>query len=191
MVLPTSSARGTGRLLIVLAAAAAAALLSASPVGGDRIDYDSSQLIAFTRADGIYLMRADGTGVRALRRGGVAAGVSGLAWSPSGRLLAFTTSGGEIWAMDADGAHLVRLVAADQISAKAFYSLSWSPLGRRIAFTAGSNSVRPDIWLVNADGTNPHRLLNTPNRSELQVDWSPYGDRLALPIRSSGSSACP
>lgn len=154
--------------------------MSASPVGGGRIDYDSSQLIAFTRVDGIYVMRADGTGMRVLRRGGVAAGVMGLAWSPSGRRLAFTTSGGDIWAMDADGSHLVRLVAADQISAKAFSSLSWSPLGRRIAFTAASTQGRPDIWLLNADGTTPHRLLATPNHSELQVDWSPYGDRLAF-----------
>jgi TolB protein len=173
------------RRFVVSVLAAVAVLVLASPVGGGHSDYDSSQLIAFTRADGIYVIRADGTGERPLRRGGVAAGVAGLAWSPSGRRVAFTSSGGGLWVMDADGKNLVRLVSPAQISAKAWGSLSWSPLGRRVAFSAPGAEGRPDIWLVNADGTNPHRLVKTPNHSELYVDWSPYGDRVAFadPIR--------
>jgi TolB protein len=39
---------------------------------------------------------------------------------------------------------------------------------------------RWDIWVVNADGTNAHRLLRAPRPSLYQVDWSPFGNRFAL-----------
>jgi TolB protein len=149
----------------------------ALPAAGARSAYDDSQLIAFTRADGIYVMRADGRDVHPLKRGRAAAGASGLAWSSDGRKLAFA-SRQSIWTMNADGTQLTRVVTAAQISAKVLGEPTWSPLGRRIAFSAGTGQL--DIWLVDADGTNAHRLLRTPERSEFQVDWSPFGNRLAF-----------
>lgn len=178
MALPASSVRLAVRLVIVLAAAGLV-LVSASAAGGGRSGYDSSQLIAFTRADGIYAMRADGTGVRLLRRGGATVGAFGLAWSSDGRRLAFS-NGRAIWTIRADGTGLVSLLTATQISASGVGEPSWAPLGGRIALTAVRPEQQGDIWMVNADGTNAHRLQRTPNRSEYQLDWSPYGNRIAF-----------
>jgi TolB protein len=156
-------------------------LISVPLFGGDaRSAYDDSQLIAFTRPDGIYVIRVDGRGERPLRRGSVAAGAVGLAWSPDGRKLAFSNWSTGIWVMNADGSGLMRLLAPAEISAKGLGEPSWSPLGRRIAFTALRDKGRWDIWVVNADGTNAHRLLRAPRPGLYQVDWSPFGNRFAL-----------
>jgi TolB protein len=68
--------------------------------------------IAYSRADGIYVMNADGSNGRKL----VGVGTS-PAWSPDSRQLAFSidnpsTSG--IWVMNADGCHRRRVASAGQ-----------------------------------------------------------------------------
>jgi Tol biopolymer transport system component len=171
-VLPGLSVRLTLALAVV--AAASAALVSASPVGGGHAAVDSSQLIAFARVDGIYVMHADGSGIRPLRRGGAARGASGLVWSPDGSRLAFlSVRTGEIWAVDADDSHLVRVAAGYQA-----LSPTWSPDGRRIAFSKRDSSGR-DIWVMNADGSNQQRLART-DVWEFELDWSPSGKAIAF-----------
>ena len=168
---------------LIVALGLLVALVSALLVGGARSATPASGLIAFTRSDGIYVMNADGSSVRALRRGGAAKFSTNLAWSPDGRKLAFefhsATSVG-IWVMNADGSQLVRL-------AKNGTSPTWSPDGSRIAFIrfigrwVGKRLVGDsDIWVMNADGSNHRRLVKTAHLSEFEVDWSPAGGRLAF-----------
>ncbi|HEX6229582.1 MAG TPA: hypothetical protein VFZ41_09010, partial [Solirubrobacterales bacterium] len=118
-----------------------AALASALLVGGARSATNVSGLIAFTRSDGIYVMRTDGSGVRPLRRGGVNVGALDLAWSPNGSKLAFVKPKPDvadaphgIWVMDANGANLRPLAAVAK--RRMYGSPTWSPDGQRIAFTA-------------------------------------------------------
>lgn len=165
-------------------------------VGGAHSANDSSQLIAFTRADGIYVIRADGSDERPLRRGGAAAGANRLAWSPDGLRLAFTNTKNAVWAMNADGSHVVRLVAGADIAATLMGPLAWSPDGDRIAFTAFQRSATGvarnwEIWVVNADGTNAHPLRRTPHLWEFDVDWNPAGDRIAFTDLHGGSMWSP
>src|SRR3972149_3972474 len=72
-------------------------------VGGARSASEASGLIAFARLDGVYVMRADGSGARPLWRGSWApsAWPTDVAWSGDGRRLAFATSGA-IRVMNAD-----------------------------------------------------------------------------------------
>jgi len=164
----------TGRLLLAVFAAALGSVVLA---GGARAAGYEPGLIAFTRSDGIYVMRQDGTGVRPLRRGGAAASAYGLDWSPDGRRLVFASYGSgaaEIWVMNADGSRPVRLV-----SGSALMSPTWSSDGRTIAYTTYADGNR-DIWMVNADGSRVRRLARTPTLFELDVDWSPGGGRLAF-----------
>ncbi len=150
-------------------------------VGGARAAGDAPGLIAFARADGIYVMHADGSGMHPLRRGGAASSASGLAWSPDGRTLAFV-AGTAIWAMDANGGDLSRLVVAHDAGGQPSGWLSsptWAPDGRRIAFTAGGRYYR-DIWVMGADGSDPQRLAVTKGYNETEIDWDPRGGRIAF-----------
>lgn len=166
-----------------------AVLLFVLTVGGARSAHPASGLIAFTRSDGIYVMRADGSGVRPLRRGGVTAGAAELAWSPDGSKLAFVHAGvGDashgIWVMNANGANL-RLLAGVTELRGSFASPAWSPDGQGIAFTAstrepGIGSALRDIWVVGIDGSHERRLALTPSLWEREVDWSPAGGRIAF-----------
>jgi len=148
------------------------ALVSALLAGGAGSTTGTSGLIAFTRSDGIYVMRADGSATRVLRRGGEP---RALAWSPDGRKLAFVASQGSngqaIWVMNADGSDPVRLVEGG-------YSPTWSPDGGRIAFSGELPDRKgPGIWVVNADGRDLRRLVRI-NAGD--VDWSPVGGRIAF-----------
>ena len=169
-------------VLIALVAAFASVLL----VGGARSQGQVSGVIAFARADGIYVMEADGSGVRALRRGGVASQPRELAWSRDGTRLLFVARDDGIWVMDANGTNLVRVAAGR--------SPAWSPNGRRVAFTKyGSGASVPNnrgyIWVVNADGSNAHRLVKAPVDFVWEVDWNPViADRVAFSTGSWVSS---
>lgn len=174
MMLPGVSLRLARRLVFALAALLLLGWF-ALLVGGARSASGASGLVAFARSDGIYVMRADGSGVRALRRLGTFP--SALAWSSDGRKLAFVTPahGNVVWVMGADGRSLVRLV----LHAGEAMSPTWSPDGRRIAFTGWLNGGR-DIWVMNADGSSQHRLARTHGYQEADIDWSPGGARIAF-----------
>ncbi len=54
----------------------------------------------------------------------------------------------------------------------------WSPDGTQIAFVS-NRTGNPEIWRMNADGTNPMKL--TDDRAEdLEPAWSPDGTRIAF-----------
>lgn len=145
-------------------------------------------LIAFTRDDGIYVMRADGSGVRPLWHGGHGLHLTwspNLTWSPDGRRLAFEAGGG-IWTMDATGAHLARIASHAATP-------TWSPDGRRIAFTRlgtpeNLNWPKRALWVVNADGSGMRQLLSLSrlgrdldvSAGPNSIDWSPDGRQLVL-----------
>ena len=79
---PTLSTRlrASGSLAVLVAVALFVAFVSALFVGGARSASAPHGLIAFTRDgdDGVYIMEADGSGVRLLWRG--ARAVTDLAW---------------------------------------------------------------------------------------------------------------
>lgn len=89
----------------------------------------------------------------------------------------------DIYAMNADGSQLVRLTDHPAFDAQA----RWSPDGRRIAFTSSRDSVlvqnrwqtKPQVYLMNADGSRQRRLTNMPYGAGTP-DWSPDGRRLAF-----------
>jgi TolB protein len=53
-------------------------------------------------------------------------------------------------------------------------SPAWSPDGKEIAYTRGAG-VAPQVWVMNADGTDPHQIAASGNNP----DWSPDGTKLA------------
>ena len=188
---PTPGHRSHVAVGLALLAGLVVALVSALLVGGARSASQASGLIAFARADGVYVMRADGTGLRRIMQTEPIHG-RGIAWSPDGTKLAIATSTG-IWLSDANGRNRVRVITGGQpywIGAKPYRKLfypratnfgspTWSPDARSIAFTAFQGVENRDIWVMNADGSHQHRLKQTPFW-EGNVDWSPGGGWLVF-----------
>jgi serine/threonine protein kinase/Tol biopolymer transport system component len=56
----------------------------------------------------------------------------------------------------------------------------YSPDGRRVAFQSGRAGGVEEIWLADADGTNPIRLTRGPGRAQGSPRWSPDGRSIAF-----------
>jgi len=106
-------------------------------------------------------------------------------FSPDGRRIAYRDSrrginrDDDIWVADADGRHahpLTRNSAND-------WSPAWSRDGRTIAF-ASTRSGPLRLWLMDADGSRPRRLSESPGE---YPSWSPDGARLAFSMLGAGA----
>jgi Tol biopolymer transport system component len=129
--------------------------------------------IAFVRVSkrlGVYVVNADGSGVRNLTPKPMGAGYAGPAWSPNGRKLAFVSyrdGNSEIYVMNANGSgqrNLTRNPALDADPA-------WSPDGRSIAFRS-TRDGNTDIYIMNADGSGQRNLTRSP-ANEGRFAWAP------------------
>lgn len=133
---------------------------------------------------GIYVMDADGGGVRRLVEGQASA----PEWAPDGKRIAFlrtTDLSGDpipeagIYVAPSDGSEEERITQAPVNN----FEFSWSPDGKKIVFTGGSprgrNTRRPDIYAVNADGTGEQRLTTAPEEDGRPA-WSPDGEKISF-----------
>jgi TolB protein len=93
-------------------------------------------------------------------------------WAPGGHRLVFERdwdARSSIFAVNADGSHLVRLTRGP------FFDIgpAYSPNGHWIAFgTDRGASSFDDLWVMRADGTQRHRLLQL-SFPESFPDWQP------------------
>src|SRR3954454_10316997 len=92
----------------------------------------------------------------------------------NGRVL--FTSANRLYTIDPAGGPWTRLVNRNEQQAQA----AWSPDGSKIAYRVGPDGDT-EIWVVNADGSNPHQITTTPNVAPCspcyssQPAWSPDG----------------
>jgi TolB protein len=148
----------------------------------------------------LFTVRADGSGLRRLTR--TRAWEQDPAWSPNGRLLAYSRgqafchAGSCDWGAMAAG---ISVMAADGRQARELTSLgeaiddfrtdespSWSPDSKRIAFTRtvdDETDPANGIYVIGVDGEGLRRISPAPARS---LAWSPDGSTIAYVHKSGG-----
>jgi Tol biopolymer transport system component len=112
---------------------------------------------------------------------------NGPAFSPDGRYLLISSERAgagryRIYRSNADGSGPVELT---KMFAFSVGSQVWSPDGSRILFDARVQG-NPDIWVMNADGSEPQRLTDAPSE-EVTPAWTPDGASFLFSSNRTGS----
>jgi TolB protein len=158
---------------------------------GTRIAYVHAATAA---AYAINVMSADGHNQRELARVEPERGAVYLltpTWSPDGTQIAYTRyafadrTDISIYVMSSDGSGRTRLIGQAT-------SPAWSPDGKRIAFVSDRDhngrceallfncpASAGELYVANADGSDPRRLTTT-RADERDPTWSPDGTRIAF-----------
>jgi Tol biopolymer transport system component len=155
---------------------------------GSRIVFAAGALTADLRFDeALYVMNADGSGLRVLLSGPPGASASWPDWSPDGSRIAYTAVRGDtsaISVVNADGSNEVRISTPPAPNRDV--RPRWSPDGKRIAFTRwwfSSSDNTPgalsQTLVMNADGSNVTQLIND-SLWPWYPAWSPDGTSLVV-----------
>jgi Tol biopolymer transport system component len=141
--------------------------------------------------EGLFAIQADGTGERPVRDGAYFG-----SFSSDGTKIVYTGKvqtdrlHNEIFTMNADGSNSTQLTFPDQdANAPDANASSWSPDGKQIAFFCGYEGDLPNlgpyydkgyqqVCLMNADGSNRHRLTSCTMCGSDNPGWSPDGTRV-------------
>jgi len=89
-------------------------------------------------------------------------------WSPDGRHIAYQADN-DIWVADADGTNQVRLTATTAVE----LGTAWAPDGSKIAFARGDTPAWSQVYVMNADGSDPHVVRATAER-QIVPAWQPF-----------------
>jgi Tol biopolymer transport system component len=96
----------------------------------------------------------------------------------------------DIYTMNPDGTGLTNLTSETSTSVSEV-GPAWSPDGTKIAFSSTLNTKSPlntyDIYVMDADGSNPRRLTNNDNNQYQEVgSWSPDGTKIVYTCNRIG-----
>ena len=138
----------------------------------------------------IYVMNADGSGLRRLTRGPAYKWLP--VWSHDGSEILYEQFGNkaqtraDLYTINPDGGGRQKLTSVftegDHCACPAY-----SPDGTKIAYEAAGTRGKSDIYVMNADGSDRIQLTNHRARDE-NPDWSPDGTQIAFYSERPGNA---
>jgi hypothetical protein len=122
----------------------------------------------------VWVMNADGSALRQV----TGEWSTAPAWSPDGTRLAFSAADGATAVVNTDGSGLHQLTHPPIGYTEE--QASWSPDGSTLVFPRRqTNENDPQLFLVDADGTN-ERQLTSANGASRFASWSPDGTQIVF-----------
>lgn len=145
---------------------------------------DAKHIAFVSERDGnreVYICDADGTNQRNISNN--PAHDIHPSWSADSKRVLFSSNRNkddaddyDIYEMAIDGTALKQLTSGPEIDTYA----SWSPDGSRIVMRRViDNKANNEVFVINADGSNPVNLTNTPDNYDGWPVWSPDGRTIA------------
>lgn len=124
----------------------------------------------------IYIMKTDGTELKKIT--GEGTNEFGPAWSKDGQKLFFgavnpETKAADIFSVKADGTGLTQLTKTGKNA-----SPSVSPDGKKIVFNSEKAEHKPQIFVMNTDGSGLKALTNDDTLAFYNPLWSPDGKKI-------------
>ena len=124
----------------------------------------------------IYVINVDGTGEQRLTDDPSPDRIP--EWSPDGTKILFGSDRSgvcAIYTMNADGTGVQKLTPDSMRAGVA----AWSPDGSRIIFSDNfCANTESDLWVMNADGSEPVQVTRDTPENELSKSWGPSGDKV-------------
>jgi dipeptidyl aminopeptidase/acylaminoacyl peptidase len=158
---------------------------------GRRIAF-SGGVTGNTEPDDIYVMNADGSGLRQVTSGPRVD--LNPTWSPDGDQIAFADLLGSLYIVDVRTLAVTPLTDYHRGGEKGEgpdQDPDWSPDGSKIVFSRNDEDNIPSIFVIDADGTNLTRLTDPSPGSDIGPAWSPDGTRIAFVRRLSQNEGAP
>ena len=138
---------------------------------GTKIAFDHRKPFGFVQ-NKIYIANVDGTGLFELTKDVPEIDCYGAAWSPDGTKIAITSTGG-IYVLNSDGTNPVNITIHHDF--RWGFNPRWSPDESKILYEVegqiGDDEFSGEIYIMNADGSNPINLTNHPAHDCCGVWW--------------------